>query len=433
MFSKIFAQIIIQRGEKMENVFDVLKERGFIAQTTHEDEIRELLGKEKIVFYTGYDPTADSLHVGHFLQAVAMRHLQLAGHTPIVLIGGGTTMIGDPSGRTDMRQMITPEIIQENGDHFKEQLSRFIDFNAENAIMANNADWLMNLEYIPFLREIGTHFSVNRMLTAECFKSRMEKGLSFLEFNYMIMQAYDFLELNRRHGCVMQLGGDDQWSNIIAGTDLVRRKESKQTYGMTFNLLTTSDGKKMGKTMSGAVWLDREKTSPYEFFQYWRNIEDASVEKCLALLTFLPMDEVRNLGALEGSEINHAKEVLAYEVTKLVHSKEDADAAIEAARSLFSNNNASTNAPTTEIELARLEEGIAILDILKETGLVPSSSEARRLISQGGINVNDIKVDSIDFKINVDMLTDGILMIKKGISSGKSNINLVNIKTPPSK
>lgn len=414
MFSKIFAQIIIQRGEKMENVFDVLKERGFIAQTTHEDEIRELLGKEKIVFYTGYDPTADSLHVGHFLQAVAMRHLQLAGHTPIVLIGGGTTMIGDPSGRTDMRQMITPEIIQENGDHFKEQLSRFIDFNAENAIMANNADWLMNLEYIPFLREIGTHFSVNRMLTAECFKSRMEKGLSFLEFNYMIMQAYDFLELNRRHGCVMQLGGDDQWSNIIAGTDLVRRKESKQTYGMTFNLLTTSDGKKMGKTMSGAVWLDREKTSPYEFFQYWRNIEDASVEKCLALLTFLPMDEVRKLGALEGSEINHAKEVLAYEVTKLVHSKEDADAAIEAARSLFSNNNASTNAPTTEIELARLEEGIAILDILKETGLVPSSSEARRLISQGGINVNDIKVDSIDFKINVDMLTDGILMIKKG-------------------
>ncbi len=414
MFSKIFAQIIIQRGEKMENVFDVLKERGFIAQTTHEDEIRELLGKEKIVFYTGYDPTADSLHVGHFLQAVAMRHLQLAGHTPIVLIGGGTTMIGDPSGRTDMRQMITPEIIQENGDHFKEQLSRFIDFNAENAIMANNADWLMNLEYIPFLREIGTHFSVNRMLTAECFKSRMEKGLSFLEFNYMIMQAYDFLELNRRHGCVMQLGGDDQWSNIIAGTDLVRRKESKQTYGMTFNLLTTSDGKKMGKTMSGAVWLDREKTSPYEFFQYWRNIEDASVEKCLALLTFLPMDEVRKLGALEGSEINHAKEVLAYEVTKLVHSKEDADAAMEAARSLFSNNNASTNAPTTEIELARLEEGIAILDILKETGLVPSSSEARRLISQGGINVNDIKVDSIDFKINVDMLTDGILMIKKG-------------------
>ena len=414
MFSKIFAQIIIQRGEKMENVFDVLKERGFIAQTTHEDEIRELLGKEKIVFYTGYDPTADSLHVGHFLQAVAMRHLQLAGHTPIVLIGGGTTMIGDPSGRTDMRQMITPEIIQENGDHFKEQLSRFIDFNAENAIMANNADWLMNLEYIPFLREIGTHFSVNRMLTAECFKSRMEKGLSFLEFNYMIMQAYDFLELNRRHGCVMQLGGDDQWSNIIAGTDLVRRKESKQTYGMTFNLLTTSDGKKMGKTMSGAVWLDREKTSPYEFFQYWRNIEDASVEKCLALLTFLPMDEVRKLGALEGSEINHAKEVLAYEVTKLVHSKEDADAAMEAARSLFSNNNASTNAPTTEIELARLEEGIAILDILKETGLVPSSSEARRLISQGGINVKDIKVDSIDFKINVDMLTDGILMIKKG-------------------
>ncbi|SKB39042.1 tyrosyl-tRNA synthetase [Acetoanaerobium noterae] len=398
----------------MENVFDVLKERGFIAQATHEDEIRELLGKEKVVFYTGYDPTADSLHVGHFLQAVAMRHLQLAGHTPIVLIGGGTTMIGDPSGRTDMRQMITPETIKENGERFKAQLGRFIDFTADNAIMANNADWLMNLEYIPFLREIGMHFSVNRMLTAECFKSRMEKGLSFLEFNYMIMQAYDFLELNRRHGCVMQLGGDDQWSNIIAGTDLIRRKEGKQAYGMTFNLLTTSDGKKMGKTMAGAVWLDREKTTPYEFFQYWRNIEDASVEKCLALLTFLPMDEVRRLGALEGSEINHAKEVLAYEVTKLVHSKEDADAAMEAARALFTNNNASANAPTTEVELSRLESGIAILEVLKETGLVPSSSEARRLISQGGISVNDIKVESIDFNVTADMLNDGVLMIKKG-------------------
>ena len=398
----------------MENVFDVLKERGFIAQATHEDEIRELLGKEKVVFYTGYDPTADSLHVGHFLQAVAMRHLQLAGHTPIVLIGGGTTMIGDPSGRTDMRQMITPETIKENGERFKAQLGRFIDFTADNAIMANNADWLMNLEYIPFLREIGMHFSVNRMLTAECFKSRMEKGLSFLEFNYMIMQAYDFLELNRRHGCVMQLGGDDQWSNIIAGTDLIRRKEGKQAYGMTFNLLTTTDGKKMGKTMAGAVWLDREKTTPYEFFQYWRNIEDASVEKCLALLTFLPMDEVRRLGALEGSEINHAKEVLAYEVTKLVHSKEDADAAMEAARALFTNNNASANAPTTEVELPRLESGIAILEVLKETGLVPSSSEARRLISQGGISVNDIKVESIDFNITADMLNDGVLMIKKG-------------------
>ena len=398
----------------MENVFDVLKERGFIAQATHEDEIRELLGKEKVVFYTGYDPTADSLHVGHFLQAVAMRHLQLAGHTPIVLIGGGTTMIGDPSGRTDMRQMITPETIKENGERFKAQLGRFIDFTADNAIMANNADWLMNLEYIPFLREIGMHFSVNRMLTAECFKSRMEKGLSFLEFNYMIMQAYDFLELNRRHGCVMQLGGDDQWSNIIAGTDLIRRKEGKQAYGMTFNLLTTSDGKKMGKTMAGAVWLDREKTTPYEFFQYWRNIEDASVEKCLALLTFLPMDEVRRLGTLEGSEINHAKEVLAYEVTKLVHSKEDADAAMEAARALFTNNNASANAPTTEVELPRLESGIAILEVLKETGLVPSSSEARRLISQGGISVNDIKVESIDFNVTADMLNDGVLMIKKG-------------------
>ena len=395
-------------------IYEELVARGLIAQVTDEEQVRDLINNGKATFYIGFDPTADSLHVGHFLQAVAMRHLQLAGHTPIVLIGGGTTMIGDPSGRTDMRQMITPETIKENGERFKAQLGRFIDFTADNAIMANNADWLMNLEYIPFLREIGMHFSVNRMLTAECFKSRMEKGLSFLEFNYMIMQAYDFLELNRRHGCVMQLGGDDQWSNIIAGTDLIRRKEGKQAYGMTFNLLTTSDGKKMGKTMAGAVWLDREKTTPYEFFQYWRNIEDASVEKCLALLTFLPMDEVRRLGALEGSEINHAKEVLAYEVTKLVHSKEDADVAMEAARALFTNNNASANAPTTEVELPRLESGIPILEVLKETGLVPSSSEARRLISQGGISVNDIKVESIDFNVTADMLNDGVLMIKKG-------------------
>ena len=402
------------QGDDMKNVYDILTERGFIAQATHPEEIRELLGNEKVVFYTGYDPTADSLHVGHFLQAVAMRHLQMAGHTPIVLIGGGTTMVGDPSGRTDMRQMITMDTINENAEKFKEQLGRFIDFSAENAIMENNANWLMNLEYIPFLREIGQHFSVNRMLTAECFKSRMEKGLSFLEFNYMIMQAYDFLELNRKYNCTLQLGGDDQWSNIIAGSDLIRRKEGKKAYGMTFNLLTTSDGKKMGKTMSGALWLDREKTSPYEFFQYWRNIEDASVEKCLALLTFLPMDEVKRLGALEGSDINHAKEILAYEVTKLVHSKEDADKALEAARALFSQNNISDNAPTTYVEESELRSGIDILTALKITGLAPSSSEARRLISQGGVSVNDVKVDGIDFKIDDTMIKDEVITIKKG-------------------
>lgn len=401
----------------MNNVFDVLKERGFIAQITHEEELREKLGNEKVVFYTGYDPTADSLHVGHFLQAIAMRHMQLAGHTPIVLIGGGTTMVGDPSGRTDMRQMITEQEIEKNGERFKEQLGRFIDFSEGKAILVNNADWLMKLEYIPFLRDIGPLFSVNRMLTAECFKSRMEKGLSFLEFNYMIMQSYDFLELNKRYNCTLQLGGDDQWSNILAGADLVRRKEQKQAFGMTFNLLTTSDGKKMGKTMSGAVWLDREKTSPYEFFQYWRNIEDASVEKCLALLTFLPMDEVRRLGSLKDEKINEAKEILAYEVTKLVHSVEDADAALEAARAIFAKGSVSANAPTTEIPLAKLQQGIGILDLLKYTGLVPSTSEARRLVTQGGVHINDEKVDRIDFIVTDSMLCDGILMLRKGKKS----------------
>ena len=399
------------------NVFDILKERGFIAQATHEDEIRELLGKESVTFYTGYDPTADSLHVGHFLQAVAMRHLQMAGHRPIVLIGGGTTMVGDPSGRADMRQMLTQEQIAENGEKFKEQLSRFIDFSDDKAIMANNADWLLKLEYIPFLREVGAHFTVNRMLQAEAFKSRMEKegGLTFLEFNYMIMQAYDFLKLNETYGCKMQLGGDDQWSNIIAGTDLIRRKEGKQAYGMTFNLLTTSDGKKMGKTMAGALWLDREKTSPYEFYQYWRNVEDASVEKCLALLTLLPMEEVRRLGALEGAEINMAKEVLAFEVTKMVHGEADAISAQTAARELFANKNgASENAPTTEIAAAELENGMTIIDSLKVTGLVPSNSEARRLITQGGVQVNDEKITDPAFCLSADMAKDGIIMIKKG-------------------
>lgn len=399
------------------NVFDILKERGFVAQTTHEDEIRELLGNESVTFYTGYDPTADSLHVGHFLQAVAMRHLQMAGHRPIVLIGGGTTMVGDPSGRTDMRQMLTQDQIAENGDKFKEQLSRFIDFADDKAFLVNNADWLLKLEYVPFLREIGAMFTVNRMLQAEAFKSRMEKegGLTFLEFNYMIMQSYDFLKLNQNYNCKLQLGGDDQWSNIISGTDLVRRKEGKQVYGMTFNLLTTSDGKKMGKTMAGALWLDREKTSPYEFYQYWRNVEDASVEKCLALLTFLPMDEVRSLGALEGAEINKAKEILAFEVTKMVHGEKDALESQAAARELFENKNgASQNAPTTEVSISDIEKGMTIIEALKITSLVPSNSEARRLITQGGIQVNEDKITDPAFLISKDMAKDSIIMIKKG-------------------
>ena len=398
----------------MSNVFDTLKERGFIAQTSHEDELRELFANEQVTFYTGYDATADSLHIGHFLQAIAMRHMQLAGHRPIVLLGGGTTMVGDPSGRTDMRKMLSSEDINKNAERFIEQLSRFIDFSNGKAILENNANWLTKLEYIPFLREIGSDFSVNRMLSAECFKSRMEKGLSFLEFNYMIMQAYDFYVLNEKYNCKVQCGGDDQWSNILAGADLIRRKKQSKAYALTFTLLTNSDGTKMGKTMSGALWLDKEKTSPYEFFQYWRNIEDASVEKCLGLLTFLPMDEVRRLGALKDNKINEAKEVLAYETTKLVHGKQEADKALEAARAIFSSNKISENAPTTKIDRAKLEQGIDILEALKITRLVPSSSEGRRLIEQGGITVNDEKITNKDFKLNPSMLNDGVIMIKKG-------------------
>ena len=398
----------------MTNVFDTVKERGFIAQTSHEDELRELFEKEQVTFYTGYDATAPSLHVGHFLQAIAMRHMQLAGHKPIVLLGGGTTMVGDPSGRTDMRKMLTQEDIAYNAERFKEQLSRFIDFSDDKAILENNANWLMKLEYIPFLREVGAEFSVNRMLTAECFKNRMEKGLSFLEFNYMIMQAYDFYVLNKKYNCKVECGGDDQWSNILAGADLVRRKLQKKAYALTFNLLTTADGKKMGKTMSGAVWLDKEKTTPYEFFQYWRNIEDASVEKCLGLLTFLPMEEVRRLGALKDSAINEAKEVLAFETTKLVHGEEEAQKALEAARAIFSSKGVSVNAPTTFVEKDELDNGIKVFDILKMTNLVPSNAEARRLIEQGGLTINDEKITDKDFIVSSSLLKDEVIMIKKG-------------------
>ncbi len=403
----------------MSNVLDLLKERGFIAQITHEEELREAFENGQVTFYTGYDATADSLHVGHFLQAVAMRHLQNAGHRPIVLIGGGTTMIGDPSGRSDMRKMLTRDDIAANAEVFKEQLSRFIDFSDEKAILVDNADWLLGLEYIPFLREIGTSFSVNRMLQAECYKSRLEGGLTFLEFNYMIMQAFDFLKLFDNYNCQLQMGGDDQWSNIIAGADLIRRKrEGSKAFGMTFNLLTTSDGKKMGKTMAGALWLDRNKTTPYEFYQYWRNIEDASVEKCLALLTFLPMDEVRRLGALEGAEINKAKEILAFEVTKLVHSEEDAINAQNAARELFDNSKgASENAPTTEVAKAEIEKGLSVIEALKLTGLAKSNSEARTLIEQGGVSLNEIKITDIGAVIGDEHINGDIVLIKKGKKS----------------
>ncbi len=396
------------------NVFDVLKERGFIQQVSHEEALRELLGKEPVTFYIGFDPTADSLHVGHFLQVIVMTHMQRAGHRPIALLGGGTTMVGDPSGKSDMRKMLTLEGIQGNADKFKVQFEKFLDFSEGKAIMDNNANWLLELNYVKFLREIGVHFSVNRMLSAECYKSRLEEGLTFLEFNYMLMQSYDFLELYRRYGCRLQLGGDDQWSNILSGTDLIRRVESVDAFAMTFTLLTTSEGKKMGKTESGAVWLDPEKTSPFEFYQYWRNVADADVERCLALLTFLPMEEVRSLGALPGEKINEAKKVLAFEVTKLVHGEEEALRAKVAAEALFGGGADLSSVPTTEITKAQLNGGINIIDVLTLTALVPSKGEGRRLISQGGVLVNNMKIEDIDHKITItDFENDGVL-IKKG-------------------
>ncbi|MDD5944592.1 MAG: tyrosine--tRNA ligase [Clostridia bacterium] len=397
----------------MENAFEVLKERGFIEQLTHPEEIENLFKSEKITFYIGFDPTADSLHVGHFLTVMAMSHMQRCGHRPICLMGGGTGMIGDPTGKTDMRRMMTVEEIDHNVECFKKQLSRFIDFTDDKALIVNNAEWLRNLNYIEFLREIGTAFSVNKMLTAECYKTRMEKGLSFLEFNYMIMQSYDFLELNKRYGCVMQLGGNDQWSNILGGVDLIRRKENKPAYGMTFQLLTNSEGKKMGKTEKGAVWLDPEKTSPYEFYQYWRNVGDKDVEKCLRLLTFLPMDEIRKLSALEGSEINKAKEILAFEVTKIVHGEEEAKKAEVAAKALFMGGGDGGSIPTTEVTAADLEN-MDILGALVLTKLTPSRSEARRAVQQGGVKLNDSKVDAVDLKITEDLFKDGLITLQRG-------------------
>lgn len=400
-----------------KNVYDILLERGFIEQATHEKEIRELLANEKVTFYIGFDPTADSLTAGHFLTVMAMSHLQKAGHKPIALVGGGTGMVGDPSHRTDMRQMMTMDTIEHNVNKFKEQLSKFIDFNDEKAILVNNADWLRNLNYIDFVRDVGVHFSVNRMLTADCFKTRMEKGLSFFEFNYMIMQSYDFLELNRRYNCKMQLGGSDQWSNIIGGVELIRRMEQKDAYGLTFKLLTTSDGVKMGKTQKGAIWLAPEKTSPYEFYQYWRNVADADVEKCLALLTFLPMEEVRELGALKGSEINKAKEILAFEVTKIVHGEEEAKKAKEAALALFAGGINSGSIPTTNMDKSKFENGFNILELLVEVKLAPSKSEARRLVQQGGVKVQDKKIETIEHLINLNDFSDDKILIQKGKKS----------------
>lgn len=398
----------------MENVYDILLERGFIEACTHEDEVRELLGKEKVTFYIGFDPTADSLTAGHFLTVMAMSHMQRAGHRPIALVGGGTVKVGDPSGRSDMRKMLSDEQINHNGEVFKKQLSKFIDFSDGKALMINNADWLDNLNYINFIRDIGVHFSVNRMLTADCYRTRMEKGLTFLEFNYMLMQSYDFLELNRRYNCKMQLGGSDQWSNIIGGVELIRRADGNDAYGLTFKLLTNSQGVKMGKTVAGAVWLDPEKTSPYDFYQYWRNIDDADVEKCLGLLTYLPMDEVRRLGSLKDAKINKAKEVLAYEVTKIVHGEEEAAKAQEAARSLFGGAKNSDNTPKTDIEKAELENGITVIEALEKTGLISTRSEGRRLIAQGGVKINGEKAASFDQILNTDNVKDGVILIQKG-------------------
>lgn len=398
----------------MENAFDVLKERGFVEQMTHETEIRELFEKEKVTFYIGFDPTANSLTIGHFLTVMAMTHLQRLGHRPIVLMGGGTGMVGDPTGKSDMRRIMTVDEVDYNVSCFKKQLSKFIDFSDDKAIMANNADWLRGLNYIDFLRDVGVHFSVNRMLTADCFKTRMEKGLSFLEFNYMIMQSYDFTELYNRYGCKLQLGGNDQWANIISGVDLLRRTSATSVYGMTFPLLTNSEGNKMGKTENGAVWLDPERTSPYEFYQYWRNINDKDVSKCLSLLTFLPMDEVRQLSALEGSEINHAKEVLAFELTKIVHNEEEALKAQTAAKALFQGGAAGGSIPTTELSSSEFSEGMDILTLLTKAELIPSRAEGRRLIQQGGIKLADEKVTSIEYIVTEKNFEDNSLLIQKG-------------------
>lgn len=396
-------------------LYDELVARGLIAQVTDEEEIKDLINNGKATFYIGFDPTADSLHVGHFMALCLMKRLQMAGNKPIALIGGGTAMIGDPSGRSDMRQMMTPEIIQHNCDCFKKQMSRFIDFSDGKAIMVNNADWLMDLNYIDVLREVGSHFSVNRMLAAECYKQRMEKGLSFLEFNYMIMQSYDFYTLFEKYGCNMEFGGDDQWSNMLGGTELIRRKLGKDAYAMTINLLLNSEGKKMGKTQSGAVWLDPQKTSPFDFFQYWRNVSDDDVLKCIKMLTFLPLDQIHAMETWEGAQLNEAKEILAFELTSLVHGEEEATKAKEASHALFAGGKDSAHMPTVELTDSDFAEGNPdILALLVKTGLAASRSEARRAVDQGGVTVADVKVSDIKMTYDKDSFTTDGLVVKKG-------------------
>ena len=396
-------------------LYDELVARGLIAQVTDEEEIKDLINNGKATFYIGFDPTADSLHVGHFMALCLMKRLQMAGNKPIALIGGGTAMIGDPSGRTDMRQMMTPETIQHNCDCFKKQMSRFIDFSEGKALMVNNADWLMDLNYIDVLREVGAHFSVNRMLTAECYKQRMEKGLSFLEFNYMIMQSYDFYTLYQKYGCNMEFVGDDQWSNMLGGTELIRRKLGKDAYAMTINLLLNSEGKKMGKTQSGAVWLDPEKTSPFDFFQYWRNVADSDVLKCIRMLTFLPLEEIDAMESWEGAQLNQAKEILAFELTKLVHGEEEANKAREASHALFAGGGDSAHMPTVELSSADFADGdMDILSLLVKTELAPSRSDARRAVEQGGVSVADEKVTDIKTAYNADSFGADGLVVKRG-------------------
>ena len=404
------------------NIYEELVARGLIAQVTNEEEIKNMINEGKATFYIGFDPTADSLHVGHFMALCLMKRLQMAGNKPVVLIGGGTAMVGDPSGRTDMRQMMTTETIQHNCDCFKKQMERFIDFGEGKAIMVNNADWLMGLNYVEVLREVGACFSVNRMLSAECYKQRMEKGLSFLEFNYMIMQSYDFYHLFKEYGCNMQFGGDDQWSNMLGGTELIRRKLGKDAHAMTITLLLNSEGKKMGKTASGAVWLDPNKTTPFDFYQYWRNVGDQDVLKCIRMLTFLPLEEINAMDTWEGAQLNTAKEILAYELTKLVHGDEEAEKAQAMARSLFTGG--ADNAPTVELTEADLVDGaIDILSVLVKAELVPSRSEARRAVEQGGVTVNDEKITNLRHSFTKDDLANGIL-----VRRGKKNFKKVVIK-----
>ena len=409
----------------MSQVYEELQARGLIAQCTNEEKVRDLLDNHQTTFYIGFDATADSLHVGHFLQLVVMARLQQAGHRPIALIGGGTTMIGDPTGKTDMRKMLTKEEIDHNAECFRKQMRRLVDFENDKAVMLNNADWILKFNYMDFLREVGVHFSVNRMLTAECFKTRLEKGLSFIEFNYMLLQSYDFLHLYRTMDCHLELGGDDQWSNIINGADLIRRVDGKDdAYGLTFTLLTTSEGKKMGKTASGAVWLDPNKTSPFEFYQYWRNVGDADVLKCIRMLTFLPLEKIEEMDKWEGSQLNRAKEILAYELTALVHGEEEAKAAEASSKALFGGNGNNENMPTTEITSEDLTDGmIDIMTALVKTGLCASKSEARRNIQQGGVSVNDTKISDISAAFSADALKEGII-----IKRGKKSFNKIILK-----